>query len=124
MISKIESISDFKKIRINVDAIGFLTSIKSVHHEYKIDKHLVCDLHMVKRLFHIASQESRCTQAYLDKFQALINVLEVIGGSIGNNPRLIASVCHQYVLTLSTIHALNELARTKFREDTKNVNTQ
>ena len=33
MISQLESIAGFKKIEINVDAIGLLKAIKSVQHE-------------------------------------------------------------------------------------------
>ena len=51
VISQIESISGFKKIQINVNAIGLLIEIKIVQHKYKIDKHPVCALHMAKRVF-------------------------------------------------------------------------
>ena len=59
MISHIESIAGFKPSQFDVDAIDLLKAIKRVQHEYKTDKHLVYDLHMVRRVFlsHIAGIE-------------------------------------------------------------------
>ena len=56
MVSQIDSIAGFKQIQINVEAIIVLKAIKSVRHEYKIDKHPVYTLHMAKRVFlsHVA----------------------------------------------------------------------
>ena len=104
MISHIESIYGFIKIQINLDAIGLLIAIKSVQHEYKTDKHPVCALHMAKQFIYLMPHDSRSNQAFLYTLQALIDVLEAIGGVIGNNPSLISSVCHRYGLTPSTLN--------------------
>ena len=69
--------------------------------------------------FNLTSQESRLNKAYLEKFQALIDMLEDIWRRIGNNTSLIYSVCHQYGLTPSTMNTLNEATKTRFKKDAK-----
>ena len=59
-------------------------------------------------------QESMSNHAYLEKYQALINVLEAIGGNIGKNPILVSIVCHQDGLMRSI---LNEATITQVKKD-------
>jgi hypothetical protein len=84
MQQKIASHSDYKTTEDVSDAIGLLKTIKSIMFNFQGQIYRPQALRDAKRRFYNLSQDRHMTcQAYLEKFQNSIEIIEHCGGDLG-----------------------------------------
>jgi hypothetical protein len=75
------------------DSIKLLKEIRALVYTFQSQKYAPQALHEGKRRFYLLSQDKHSTcQAYLERFQNCVDVIEHCGGSIGQEPGLVQKV--------------------------------
>jgi hypothetical protein len=88
MVSKLESLDDFKEIERALDVIKLMKAIKGI--SYQLDGQTYEDdtLHQAMKRFYLFNQHREMTKAkFLETFQTLVSVITECGGEIGHHPR-------------------------------------
>jgi hypothetical protein len=87
MRQKLEALSEFEAFSAEGNGIALLKAIKALTYNFQSQKYLPHALHESKRRFYIQSQGRHVTtQAYLEQFQNIVDVIEHSGGGIGSEP--------------------------------------
>jgi hypothetical protein len=88
IISKLESLDDFKEIERALDVIKLMKAIKGVLYQFEGQKYEDEALHEAMKRFCLFNQNREMTNAkFLETFQTLVSVITECGGEIGHNPR-------------------------------------
>lgn len=101
-MAKLESMPTYTTIKAAADSIGLLKSIKNLQHEFKSERHPVDALHGSKRMLYLTRQDYLSNQAYFERFKANVEVIEAIGGSIGDDPGLRLAVLKEWKIDPDT----------------------
>lgn len=87
MRQKLEALVEFEALSAEGNGIALLKAIKALTYNFQSQKYLPHALHESKRRFYIHSQGQHVTtQAYLEQFQNIVDVIEHSGGGIGSEP--------------------------------------
>jgi hypothetical protein len=93
MRQRIEALDTYETISINADGLGLLKAIKDLVYNFQSQKYLPHALHESKRRFYFCTQGRTTTiSAYLEQFQNVVDVIEHSGGSVGNDPGILAAL--------------------------------
>ena len=92
-----------------MDGISLLKAIKSIVYNFQDQKYLAHSIHDAKHQFCLLSQGKQTTQAYLEQFQNVVDMIEHCGGSIGFEPGL-----HEEILSKKGIP--RQVATTKQKD--------
>jgi hypothetical protein len=88
MVSKLESLDDFKEIERALDVIKLMKAIKGVSYQFEGQKYEDEALHQAMKRFYLFNQHREMTNAkFLETFQTLVSVITECGGEIGHHPR-------------------------------------
>jgi hypothetical protein len=88
MVSKLESLNDFKEIERALDVIKLMKAIKGVSYQFEGQKYEDEALHQAMKRFYLFNQNREMMNAeFLEMFQTLVSVITECGGEIGHNPR-------------------------------------
>ena len=122
MRQKIASHSDYETTEDVSDAIGLLKTIKSIMFNFQGQIYRPQALRDAKRRFYNMYQDRHMTvQAYLDKFQNSVEVIEHCGGDLGIDKGLIDNtfatanpVVNRETATPATVEAAKKYAREQY----------
>jgi hypothetical protein len=88
--ARIEALGEHKKMFTEGDSIGLLIAIKALFYNYQSQKYQPLALHENMRRFYMIYQDHTMTcQAYMEKFQNTVDVLDHCGVAAGNMPGLV-----------------------------------
>eukprot|EP00978_Attheya_sp_CCMP212_P022804 scaffold68590_cov31-Attheya_sp.AAC.1 len=84
MRQKLEAYNGYKFLSANDDGLGLLKTIKDIVFDFQSQKYIFHALHVaIRRAFFLVQGKHMTTQAYMDMFQNVINVVDHTGGSFG-----------------------------------------
>ena len=87
MRQKVEALGNFETMSSDGDGLELLRAIKDMSFNFQSQKYVPHSLHESKHRFYMCSQGRHLTtQAYLEYFQNMVDVIEHSGGSIGHKP--------------------------------------
>jgi hypothetical protein len=90
MRAKLEGEDDYKTISRDIDTIALLKMIKNTVCKFQSQRHPALSLHHGKRQYYMTIQGKFVTNSdYLDQYSNFIDVIEHIGGIIGEEPALL-----------------------------------
>jgi hypothetical protein len=93
VLAKLEARDTYNEMSEEADSIKLLKEIRALVYNFQSQKYAPQALHEGKRRFYLLSQDKHSTcQAYLERFQNCVNVIEHCGGSIGQEPGLVRKV--------------------------------
>jgi Zinc knuckle len=93
MRQKVETCPEYSMVSQTGDAIGLLKLIKDVAYNYQVQKYIPQALHEAKKRFYNCHQlRHQSTQAYFEYFQNQVDVINHVGGIIGNDPALFKKI--------------------------------
>jgi hypothetical protein len=98
---QLEAFDGHKKMFIEGNSIGLLLAIKALVYNYQSQKYKPLALHEnMKRFYYIHQGATMTCQAYLQKFQNSVDVLEHCGAAAGNMPGLITMILDEESLNM------------------------
>ena len=84
---KLEALHDFEEMSTNGDGLALLKAIKNTAFNFQSQKYLPHSLYESTRRFYMTVQgKYMTTQAYLEQFQNMIDVIGHTGGMVGHQP--------------------------------------
>ena len=84
---KIEALHDFEEMSTNGDGLALLKAIKNTAFSFQSQKYFPHSLYESTRRFYMTVQgKYMTTQAYLEQFQNMIDVIGHTGGMVGHQP--------------------------------------
>ena len=87
MRQKVEANNSFETISKTGDGLGLLTTLKGVAYQFQGQKYISHALHeSMKRYYNCSQGKLATTQAYLENFQNVIDVVVHSGGKISGHP--------------------------------------
>ena len=94
--ARIEALDAHKQMFEDGDSIGLLIAIKALVYNYQSQKYKPLALHENMRRFYLIYQERNMTcQAYMEKFQNTVDVLDHCGAGAGNMPGLLQAILEE-----------------------------
>lgn len=104
MRQKIASMSGYGVMAGELDGLGLLRNIRDPTFNFQSQTYLAHSLHESKRRFYSMTQGKHVnTQAYLEQFQNMIDVIQHTGGIIGQDPGMERAVMIKHELNPKTI---------------------
>jgi hypothetical protein len=93
VLAKLEASNTYNKMSEEADSIRLLKEICALVYNFQSQKYVPQALHKGKQRLYLLSQDKHSTcQAYLERFQNSVDVVEHCGGSIGQEPGLVRKV--------------------------------
>ena len=93
VLAKLEASDTYNEMSEEADSMKLLKEIRALVYNFQSQKYAPQALHEGKRRFYLLSQDKHSTcQAYLERFQNCVDVIEHCGGSIGQEPGLVRKV--------------------------------
>ncbi len=93
MRQKLEGLDGFGAMSATGSGIDLLKAIKDIAFNFQSQKYLPHALHESKRRFYLCSQgRLATTQAYLEQFQNVVDVIEHSGGLLGFEPGVVRDI--------------------------------
>ena len=86
--ARLEALDSYAVMSESANGISLLKAIKSIVYNFQDQKYLAHSIHDAKHRFYLLSQGKQTTQAYLEQFQNVVDVIEHCGGSLGFEPGL------------------------------------
>ena len=111
MRQKVESVEGFKGISEDGDAIELLKALKDAAFNFQTQKYTPQAIHEAKRRFYNCYQQRHHTiQGYLETFQNNLDVLSHIGGSIGQDMRLLEDIAREKEVLVAELREPDKVA--------------
>jgi hypothetical protein len=93
MRQKLEAQDNFVTISTTADGLGLLRALKGVAYHFQSQKYLSHALHeSMKRYYNCTQGKFATTQAYLENFQNMVDVVIHTGGEVAGHPGI--RICH------------------------------
>jgi hypothetical protein len=93
VLAKLEASDTYNEMSEEAGSMKLLKEIRALVYNFQSQKYAPQALHEGKRKFYLLSQDKHSTcQAYLERFQNCVDVIEHCGGSIGQEPGLMRKV--------------------------------
>ena len=103
MKQKLEGLDSFETISSENNGMELLKSIKIITFQFQGQKFLPQAMHEAKRRFYLCYQNKYMTTAqYLEYFQNLVDVIDHIGGSVGDDSGLFEDFVNQNEIDIAT----------------------
>jgi hypothetical protein len=101
---KIQASDNYETMSTEGDRLDLLKAIKGLVFNFESQKYLPHALHESKHHFYLCQQKQHAaTQAYLEQFQNIVDVIEHSGGSVGNEPGIMKLLATEKKMVMSTI---------------------
>jgi hypothetical protein len=93
VLAKLEASDTYNEMSEEADSMKLLKEIRALVYNFQSQKYAPQALHEGKRRFYLLSQDKHSTcQAYLERFQNCVDVIEHCCGSIGQETGLVRKV--------------------------------
>jgi hypothetical protein len=93
VLAKLEASNTYNEMSEEADSMKLLKELCALVYNFQSQKYAPQALYKGKRRFYLLSQDKHSTcQAYLERFQNSVDVIEHCGGSIGQEPGLVRNV--------------------------------
>ena len=110
MRAKLESLSNYEKLKTDCDSLGLLSAIQEVTFKFDGQKNFYHALHVAKRKLYVFRQGADMTNAkYLEKFKDLVSMIEQNGGDIGIDSKAVTKELTDMGVTLTHATAAQDL---------------
>jgi hypothetical protein len=104
MRQKVEANSTFKTLSRTGDGLGLLKALKSVAYQFQGQKYLSHALHeSMKRYYNCTQGKFATTQAYLEHFQNVVDVVTHSGGEIAGHPGVERAILAEQGLVITNL---------------------